>query len=154
MDSPMHSRILSESIVRTLAYYDLFDYPLTPEEIYRNLPTNHVNLTEIESELHSLSTKSIIFRLGAFFSLQNNLSLETRRLKGNLLAKKYKSIAIQKAKLIARFPFVQGVMISGSLSKGYADDQSDIDFFIITKPGRLWIARTLLVLYKRIFLFN
>ena len=154
MDSPMHSRILSESIVRTLAYYDLFDYPLTPEEIYRNLPTNHVNLTEIESELHSLSTKSIIFRLGAFFSLQNNLSLETRRLKGNLLAKKYKSIAIQKAKVIARFPFVQGVMISGSLSKGYADDQSDIDFFIITKPGRLWIARTLLVLYKRIFLFN
>lgn len=34
------------------------------------------------------------------------------------------------------------------------DEKSDIDFFIITKPGRLWIARTLLVMYKRIFLFN
>jgi len=30
----------------------------------------------------------------------------------------------------------------------------DIDFFIITKPGRLWIARTLLVIFKRIFLLN
>lgn len=34
------------------------------------------------------------------------------------------------------------------------DDKSDIDFFIITTPNRLWIARTLLVLYKRLFLFN
>ena len=34
------------------------------------------------------------------------------------------------------------------------DAQSDLDFFIITEPKRLWIARTLLVMYKRLFLFN
>ena len=45
-------------------------------------------------------------------------------------------------------------MVSGSLSKGHADPTSDIDFFIVTKPGRLWIARTLLVMYKRIWLLN
>jgi hypothetical protein len=34
------------------------------------------------------------------------------------------------------------------------DESSDLDFFIVTAPGRLWIARMLLVLYKRLFLFN
>ena len=36
-----------------------------------------------------------------------------------------------------------------SLSKNYADEHIDIDFFIITETNRLWIARTLMrVFYK------
>jgi len=49
---------------------------------------------------------------------------------------------------------VRCVCISGSLSKGYMDKNSDVDYFIITAPGRLWLSRTLLVLFKKIFLFN
>jgi len=63
-------------------------------------------------------------------------------------------VAVKKAELIANFPFVRAVMVSGSLSKGYMDENSDLDFFIVTAPNRLWVARTLLVLYKRIFLRN
>jgi predicted nucleotidyltransferase len=77
-----------------------------------------------------------------------------RRKKGNVMAIKFSDIARKKAKLISQFPFVRSVMASGSLSKGYADEKSDIDFFIVTIPNRLWIARTLLVLYKRVFLLN
>ncbi len=33
-------------------------------------------------------------------------------------------------------------------------EDGDIDFFIITKADRLWICRTLLVLYKKVFLLN
>jgi hypothetical protein len=49
---------------------------------------------------------------------------------------------------------VRSVMASGSLSKNYMDEKSDLDFFVITAPGRLWIARMFLILYKRIFLLN
>ncbi len=45
-------------------------------------------------------------------------------------------------------------MISGSMSKGVLDADGDVDFFIVTQPGRLWIARVLLTLFKRIFLLN
>jgi hypothetical protein len=42
----------------------------------------------------------------------------------------------------------------GLMAKGYMDEKSDLDFFVVTAPGRLWIARTILVMYKRLFLFN
>ena len=145
---------LSKSVLKTLVYYDLFDYPLTPEEIFRHLPSNNVTLEDIKTELSHLTNRSFVHRLGEFYSLQNEPTLESRRLKGNALAKKHVAIAVRRSSLIASFPFVQGVMISGSLSKGYADEKSDVDFFVVTRPGRLYIARTLLALYKRLFLFN
>ena len=63
-------------------------------------------------------------------------------------------IAAKRARLIAKFPFVEGVGVSGSLSKGYFDRDSDIDFFVVTTPGKVWVSRTLLMLYKKIFLLN
>ena len=33
-------------------------------------------------------------------------------------------------------------------------DDGDIDYFIVTAPERLWICRTFLVLFKKIFLLN
>jgi hypothetical protein len=57
-------------------------------------------------------------------------------------------------KFLYQFPFVQAIGISGSLSKNYADKKSDIDFFIITKGNRLWIARTFMHLYKKFTYLN
>ena len=41
---------LSRSVLRALVYYDLFDYPLTPQEIFKHLPTNNTTLEEVEAE--------------------------------------------------------------------------------------------------------
>ena len=68
------------------------------------------------------------------------------------MAKNIYQKALTVSRLISKFPYVEGVGISGSLSKGYYDDDGDIDFFIITSPKRLWIARTFLILYKKLFL--
>lgn len=143
-----------DSIVNTVLYYDVFNYPLKAQEVFQFLRTNHTTPLHIEEELKFLADKGLLFQFGEFFSAQNNETLIPRRLKGNREAEIYLAIARKKAKLIACFPFVRAVLASGSLSKGYMDENSDLDFFIITHPGRLWIARTLLVLYKRIFLFG
>jgi hypothetical protein len=149
-----HPGLLAESILKTLLYFDLFQYPLTIREIYVHLPTNHVSEKKVVEELHALVSRSLIYQLGEFFSIQRNTSLSQRRIEGNRLAVRGMSLARKQAARIARFPFVRAVMISGSLSKGYMDKNSDLDFFIITAPGRLWIARTFLVAYKRLFLLN
>ncbi len=154
MDNLGHKGLLSGNIMRALLYYDLFDYPLTSEEIFRFLPSNHVTHSDIEHELDTMVKRARVFKLGDFFSLQPDPALQARRVNGNELAAKHLKIASAKAKVISRFPFVRSVMVSGSLSKGYADAKSDIDFFVITHPGRIWITRSLLGLYRRIVYFN
>ena len=143
---------LKVHVLKTLLYYDIFNYPLKSKEVFHFLGTNSITEDHVRKTLDALTNEILIYRYGNLYSLYPNESNIKRRVKGNNEAEKYLVVAQQKAKLISRFPFVRGVLASGSLSKGYMDEKSDIDFFIITTPGRLWIARTLLVLYKRIFL--
>jgi hypothetical protein len=145
---------LDEQILRTFLYYDIFNYPLKSDEVFKFLGVRALDKSIIISRLHHLKDQKIIFQFGEFFSLKDDERDVERRTKGNIEADKYLILAYKKARFIAKFPFVRGVLASGSLSKGYMDESSDLDFFIITKPNRLWIARTLLVLYKRIFLSN
>jgi hypothetical protein len=145
---------VSNHILKTLLYYDIFNYPLKDSEVFRFLGTNHVTFEFIQTQLRLLVEQHRVYQFQNFFTVQNREDLIHRRIKGNDLAEKSMTLAYQKAKLIMRFPFVRAVMASGSLSKGFMDENSDLDFFIVTEPGKLWIARTLLVLYKRLFLFN
>ncbi|MGE0770881.1 MAG: hypothetical protein AB7K37_04150 [Cyclobacteriaceae bacterium] len=143
---------LSQEVIHTLCYFDLFDYPLTSPEVYYFLQSNHVTAADVERMLVDLSSRGSVFRFGDYFLLRGDRSLVARRIKGNKEAKRWMVKAEKMARLIHRFPFVRSVMVSGSLSKGYMDEHCDLDFFIVTASGRLWIARTLLALYKRLFL--
>lgn len=157
MKTPSHNNFplrLPEHILRTLLYYDIFGYPLNADEVYRFISLAGIDREEINSCLSILKNRGVIYQFEDLFSVNSDKSLADRRKKGNAEAQKFLDVARKKAKLISKFPFVRGVLASGSLSKGYMDDKSDIDFFIIAATKRLWIARTLLVLYKRVFLFN
>jgi predicted nucleotidyltransferase len=116
--------------------------------------TNYNDVADTVKELDNLIKKRILFTVDEFYVYGNDLDSVTKRLRGNLYASNTMIKANKRAKLISKFPYVEAVAISGSLSKGYHDENSDIDFFVITKPGRLWICRTLLALFKKIFLLN
>lgn len=138
--------------LKTLLYFSIFKYPLTKEELFEfsSLKT----YAELDEQINYLIEKNIVFKHKKFYTTDNNSTLISRRLKGNDSAKKIMPKGIKVAKFISKFPYVESVSISGALSKGYYDNDGDIDFFIITKPNRLWVARTLLILYKKIFLLN
>lgn len=143
-----------KNILRVIAYFDMFHYPVSAVEIHRfsNMPAA---IEEIESVLLSLVERKKVFGLDEFYSLQNDHSLVDRRREGNEKANRLLHVASRIGKILSRFPFVRGIGISGSLSKNYADEQADIDFFIITQANRLWIARSLLHCLKKLsFLFG
>jgi len=144
----------SQSVLKVLLYYDIFHYPLTSEEVFEYLSTNHVTPKDVLETLDELSCQGYIFKYENFYSVRDSREIIDRRIKGNQEAKKWIYLAEKQARLIHSFPFVRAVMVSGSLSKNYMDEKSDLDFFIITAPQRLWIARTLLVIYKKILLSN
>ncbi len=145
---------LSESIIKVLCYFDIFNYPLKSEEILYFLCTSHVIQKDVDTQLGELKMRKRIYQLEIFYSTKDDASLVERRKKGNIEAQKFLTKAIAQANLIHSFPFIKSVMTSGSLSKGYMDEKCDLDFFLITESGRVWIARTLLAIYKRIFLLN
>ena len=141
--------IIREDILKALTYFDIFHYPITKEEI-RTFLNHAVQQPEFEEILAGLTGDKIIFKLDDFYSLQNDPALAERRRKGNLLAVKEMKHAIKAAKILSKFPYIKGLAISGSLSKNYADENTDVDFFIITEANRLWIARTLLHLFYKL----
>jgi predicted nucleotidyltransferase len=138
--------------LKPILYFSIFKYPLTKEEIFEF--SDCASIFELEQELTVLLKKEIVFKIHDYYSITNNPELITRRTKGNTMAKEILPKAKKVAKFIGKFPYVESVSLSGALAKGYYDEDGDFDFFIITKPNRLWVARTLLIFYKKIFLLN
>ena len=145
---------LSSALLSSIIYFSLFKHPLTLSELASYCHFYEARPEEIQESLHDLLNRGIIDRHVGYYFLKGENGMTDRRHAGEIQS----SVSIKKArfysKLIASFPFVRAVFISGSLSKGYMDKNSDIDYFIITKPGRLWVCRTLLVLFKKTILFN
>ena len=146
--------LLRQSIIRTLAYYDIFSYPLTDEEVYHNLSNNHTSVEEIRQELENLTSNKLIFHKENFFQLKDDDNYVQRRRKGNQLAEKRLKTARKISEFISRFPFIRGILLSGSISKGFMEEDSDIDYFVITHPNRVWFSRLILMLFKKLFLLN
>jgi hypothetical protein len=133
-------------IIKAVLYFEIFDYPLKAVELYENAAVT-MSEGEFETELNKLTALDILHRSGDFIlSRHAKEASVAKRLKGNKGAEAIMPTAYQYSKKIASFPFVEAVCLSGGLSKNYYDEKGDIDFFIITKPGKLWICRTLLII--------
>lgn len=149
------SRMLENSIVKTLLYYDIFSHPLNSEEVFSFLPQNSVTREELGEFLKSSSQNSKTYAsINDYYFIKPNSSQVAGRLQREERSKRVWKITSFMTHIIKRFPFVRCVMVTGSLSKNCSDDNSDIDFMLITAPNRLWVARTMLMLFKKIFLFN
>jgi hypothetical protein len=140
---------MGQTILRALAYFDIFDYPLSENEIKNFLQCPEADEV-FSSAMKHLVSCGVVFRFDQFYSLVNDKQRSDRRTRGNIHATKLLPKAGSVGAFLYKFPYVRGVGISGSLSKNYADKKADFDFFIITKANRLWIARTVLHLFKKI----
>jgi hypothetical protein len=145
-----YSGRIATGIIKTLGYFGIFSYPLTPAEIHRFLPAG-CSPEEMETTLHSMALEQKVSCSSfGFYSLEPNEPWSVNRLAGNERAFALLSRSHRFVKIIRSFPFVEAIAISGSLSKYYAAADADIDYFIITRSNRLWISRTLLHLFKKL----
>jgi hypothetical protein len=136
-------------IIKTVLYFDVFNYPLKVQELFENTAAT-ISEEDLKLELEELVADHILFKEKEYISCRSSFELAiAKREKGNKGANEIMPIALRYSKIIASFPFVEGVFLSGALSKKYYDEKGDIDFFIVAKPGRLWLCRTFLIIrYK------
>lgn len=137
-------------IATVLQYFSLFRHPLTKEEIHKFLP-DRISAEEEDNALDALLSNGTIKQWKGFYFLsKDNPSVVLKRIEGEAKAMRLLPKATHVARFLSLFPFVRFVGISGSLSKNYADNKTDYDFFIITANNTLWICRTILHVLKKL----
>jgi radical SAM superfamily enzyme YgiQ (UPF0313 family) len=143
------------AVLRSLAYHAVFNYPQKKEEIWRSLDDGTLTPTDVSAAVESLVAENIVQCCDSrtFYWLatpSHSHAPAADRLAQNARCDAAIPQAYAIGKTLMNIPFVHAVALSGSLSKGVLSENSDYDFFILTHPNRLWIARTLINLYRRL----
>jgi len=136
---------LERAIVEAVAYADVFDYPLTVDEIHRYLIGVPASRGAVRTALATgRLVPDVLSRSGRYFSLAGRESaVETRRRRAATAAEYWRR-AVRYGHLIGSLPFVRMVAVTGALAMDNVAD-GDIDYLVITEPGRLWLCRALVV---------
>ncbi|HET9495883.1 MAG TPA: hypothetical protein VFR15_16780 [Chloroflexia bacterium] len=137
---------VAESILRTLAYSDLFDYPLTPEEIWRYQAGTGYSAVCITRALErDAGLGARVARHDAFYALRGREKVFGTRAERAELSRPVWRRARAYARILARLPYVRMVAVTGALAMNNLGDRPDIDFMVVTRAGRVWIARRLII---------
>lgn len=138
---------MDEALLHTLVYADLFDYPLTVQEIHRYLTGRRASLSAVEEYLRRNGTTS--GRLGfisPFWFLDGREHLVGLRQEREAVSQALWRGARRYGRLVAAIPFVRMVAITGSLAMNNArSERDDVDFLIVAARHRLWLARGLVI---------
>jgi hypothetical protein len=142
---------LAQEIFRTVCWFSIFDYPVTAMEIWKWLysPGQKRSLGEVWIGLQDdpwlkdrLQTRDGFYLLkggqpiAAAITERGDRFLDATR--------KYKKLR-RLARRFGLVPGVRAVAAANTLAWWQTRAQSDIDLFIIARPGTLWLTRLLLV---------
>jgi len=133
---------LRSSVLAALAFFDVFDYPLTFSEIKR-LRYGRSGASAASAEIAAVLASAAEERDGYYFLPGRSVIVDTRHRRYRLAERKFLK-ARRLAKWARLLPSVRLVAVCNSLALSNADTESDIDIFIICRPGTLWVTRLLL----------
>jgi glycosyltransferase involved in cell wall biosynthesis len=116
---------IEKAIRKTVAYSNLFDYPLTPDELHERLFDVEVDEPRFRSVLASLK-------------LPKNPELEKLRSERERISDEAIRRVESNLRTLASFPFVRMIAFSGSTAHRNMTSTEDVDLFLIVEDGKLW----------------
>lgn len=140
-------------MIRTLLYYHIFDYPLTAAEILRFSSHPWDGLADVERAARDLVELTLIGTDRGFLYIGEDSHVD-ERVADQARARATLPRAEKWSRFISRFPYVRGVAVSGTLSKGVMKESDDLDYLVFTEPDRVWLCRLLLMGFKKLLLLN
>lgn len=140
------ARSVAAQVLRLVLYYDVFSHPLTADEIQRFVGGSS---DEVERSLAHLCSVGQLERDGRWVFTPGRGDLVPRRQRRARNAERLWPSAKRSAAVLARFPFIRGVLISGGLSKNAVAEGADVDFFLIIEPGHVWTSKSALQAFRR-----
>ena len=154
---------LLSAVLLTLVYTDQFLYPLTTQQVEERLighandragertkskgrtNTHDTQRSKIISALKQLQQLGLVRRVSDFWQVRTALNdkrdVSEQRLRREQLAQMKWQKVRSFVSMVSWVPWVQAVAVTGSLAMNAPSSYSDIDFMILTKQHRLWLAR-------------
>jgi len=129
---------LQKNILKTIIWFDLFEYPLKLEEIFWYLPDKVENLEFI---LNNLITENKIQQKDGFYFLFGRQEIVNTRKERHIESLKKIKRAKRAVKFLRNLPFVRAIFLCNVLGYLNAKEQDDIDFLIITEKNKIWTTR-------------
>ncbi len=123
-------QIKQSGYIAALTYFDIFSFPLTRVEL---------EMWQWRAD-NNLANLSVEEKKGFYFLAGKEDSIRERQRRYQTSVLKLKRARLF-AKIFRLFPSVQMIAVCNSLGYFNARSQSDIDLFIIVKPGTIWLTR-------------
>ncbi len=172
----MKLNLLEKSVLATIAYYNVVDYPLTGFEVFKYLinpsyitaisdidenskiePIKEIKFIDILRILESDNLKNYICKKNGFYYLLNKQILQNTKRNLYQIRIKRQKISDEKWKQTTKIikwlqiiPYVRMVLINGSMAMHNAGEESDIDLLIVAKNKRIWTTRFSITLFFQI----
>jgi hypothetical protein len=137
------------AIFKTLVYGDIFDYPLTLDEIHHFLIEDASSLEAVQTALEcSEWLAQRVTRVNGYYATRPETA-DLRDYRQQVSEKLWRS-ARRYGVWMAYLPFVRMVALTGALAMHNANDaDDDLDYLIVTARGRVWLARLMVVAMVR-----
>jgi hypothetical protein len=144
--APLTVSPLEHAILATLTYSDIFDYPLTLNELHRYLVTS-ATCDEIGECL--INMKEIACKEGYYYLADRPEIVDIRKQRESNSRNAFER-AMSYGHIMGKLPFVRMVAMTGSLAMLNLSTHRDMDYLLVTTPGRLWTARAFVLLFGRL----
>ncbi len=140
--------------LRAIAFFDIFNHPLTDRELFEYLHSSESNLRLSFSQFLQLTQsfpRTAITSTHGLWHLCGRESLVPLRTeRGVSFGIKTKKL-IRAVRVMSYIPFVRSVFVCNTLAFSVAERVSDIDVLIVVKWGRMWTARILTTVVLSLF---
>ncbi|MDW8327377.1 MAG: hypothetical protein RMK99_12480 [Anaerolineales bacterium] len=142
---------LTQAVLRTLAYADVFDYALRLADVQRFLIAATGSASETEAALEAGVRAGRFTHDNGLYSLCGRDEILKLRPERERLSAELWRHARRWGAAMAGLPFVRMVAVTGALAMSNATSgDDDIDLLVITVPGRVWLARALCISLVRV----
>lgn len=134
---------MREAVLATLAWFDVFDFPLTLDEIHNYLFGFEATKEQVKTYIDG--TEKIASRQGFYCLKGRGKIIDIRGERQNIVLSLWKKVDYY-VPILKFVPFVRMVGVCNTLAFQQASEESDIDLFIVAKHGRLFTVRFLITL--------
>lgn len=140
-----------QCLVDPVIYGDVFDFPITLDELHRYSPQS-IEPAELRERIREDNTFCrIVASRDDLYFLRGREELVELRAERREASKEAWRLARRVVGFIRYVPFIEGILVTGSVAVDNARRKDDIDFLVITSAGRLWSVFAVLGVLQRIF---